>query len=134
MGKIKGKFIENSTITEQQLSNSVNLSLDKADNSVQKTGNETIGGIKTFSSFPLTPNSVPTTNYQVVNKKYVDDNLGGGGGGISYSVVNGSITIEAKKGYIAYSGWDNIINGYYDNKSFSFGSQESSPYGLFFKN
>ena len=100
MGKIKGKFIENSTITEQQLSNSVNDSLDKADNSVQKTGNETIGGIKTFSSFPLTPNSAPTTDYQVVNKKYVDDNMStiynlDGGyanssfGGLTINVING---------------------------------------------
>lgn len=42
---------------------------------VDTTGNETIAGIKTFSSFPITPSSAPTTNYQVANKKYVDDNL-----------------------------------------------------------
>lgn len=35
---------------------------------------QTIAGIKTFSSFPITPSSAPTTNYQVANKKYVDDN------------------------------------------------------------
>ena len=34
---------------------------------------QTIAGIKTFSSFPVTPSSEPTTDYQVVNKKYVDD-------------------------------------------------------------
>lgn len=44
---------------------------------VNDTGNETIAGIKTFSSFPVTPSSSPTTNYQVANKKYVDDNIGG---------------------------------------------------------
>jgi hypothetical protein len=49
---------------------------------VQDTGNETIAGVKTFSSFPVTPSSAPTTDYQVANKKYVDDNAGGGGGGI----------------------------------------------------
>lgn len=45
---------------------------------VTKTGNETISGVKSFSSFPVTPSSAPTSNYQVANKKYVDDNTGGG--------------------------------------------------------
>lgn len=39
---------------------------------VDTTGDETIAGIKTFSSFPITPSSAPTTDYQVANKKYVD--------------------------------------------------------------
>lgn len=43
---------------------------------VLNTGNETVAGIKTFSSFPLTPSSAPTTDYQTANKKYVDDNAG----------------------------------------------------------
>lgn len=42
---------------------------------------QTVGGVKTFSSFPVTPSSAPTSNYEVANKKYVDDNAGGGGGG-----------------------------------------------------
>jgi len=37
---------------------------------------QTINGIKTFGSFPLTPSSAPTTDYQAANKKYVDDLLG----------------------------------------------------------
>jgi len=40
------------------------------------TGNQSIDGIKTFTSFPITPSSAPTTDYQVANKKYVDDNTG----------------------------------------------------------
>lgn len=36
-------------------------------------GNQTIGGIKTFSSFPVTPSSAPSSDYQVANKKSVDD-------------------------------------------------------------
>ena len=44
------------------------------DNIVHKTGDETIADIKTFSSFPITPSSAPTTDYQIANKKYVDDN------------------------------------------------------------
>ena len=43
---------------------------------VDTTGNETIADIKTFSSFPVTPSSAPTTNYQTSNKKYVDDQVG----------------------------------------------------------
>lgn len=42
---------------------------------VSLTGNETVAGTKTFSSFPVTPSSAPTTNYQVANKKYVDDSV-----------------------------------------------------------
>lgn len=45
---------------------------------VDLTGNQTVAGVKTFSSFPVTPSSAPTTDYQVANKKYVDDNVGGG--------------------------------------------------------
>jgi hypothetical protein len=39
------------------------------------TGNQTVAGVKTFSSFPVTPSSAPTTNYQTANKKYVDDEI-----------------------------------------------------------
>jgi len=38
---------------------------------------QTVNGVKTFGSFPVTPSSAPTTDYQVANKKYVDDNAGG---------------------------------------------------------
>jgi len=47
---------------------------------VDTTGNETIAGIKTFSSFGITPTAAPTTPYQIANKKYVDDNAVEGGG------------------------------------------------------
>ena len=43
---------------------------------VLMSGNQTIAGVKSFSSFPVTPSSAPTTNYQVSNKKYVDDLIG----------------------------------------------------------
>lgn len=36
---------------------------------------QTIAGIKTFSSFPITPSTAPSSDYQVANKKYVDDNI-----------------------------------------------------------
>lgn len=42
---------------------------------VKLTTDQSIGGIKTFGSFPITPSSAPTTDYQVANKKYVDDKV-----------------------------------------------------------
>ena len=43
-------------------------------NRVSLTGNETITGVKTFSSSPIVP--APTTDLQAATKKYVDDNGG----------------------------------------------------------
>lgn len=43
------------------------------ENTISKTQDETIGWVKTFSSFPITPSSTPVNNYDVANKKYVDD-------------------------------------------------------------
>lgn len=34
-------------------------------------------GVNNFQSFPLTPSSAPTSDYEVANKKYVDDEIGG---------------------------------------------------------
>jgi lysophospholipase L1-like esterase len=42
---------------------------------VVSEGAQTVNGVKTFGSFPLTPSSAPTSNYQVANKKYVDDKV-----------------------------------------------------------
>ena len=41
------------------------------------TGDQTIAGVKTFSSSPVVP--APTTDLQAATKKYVDDNAGAGG-------------------------------------------------------
>jgi len=45
-------------------------------NLVDKTTNQTIGGVKTFTLSPVVP--TPTTNMQAATKKYVDDNVGAG--------------------------------------------------------
>lgn len=42
-------------------------------NAVTLTGNQTVAGIKTFSSIPVLPSSNPTTDDQAVRKKYVDE-------------------------------------------------------------
>lgn len=57
-----------STISDFQTQVSANTDVT---NSVKKTGNETIADVKTFSSSPIVP--TPTTDYQAVTKKYVDD-------------------------------------------------------------
>lgn len=64
---------------------------------VMDTGNETVAGIKTFSSSPIVP--APTTDLQAATKKYVDDNAGGAS--ISDAVYgaawNGVTTIAPSK-------------------------------------
>ena len=60
------------------VTSSIQTQLDgkAADSAVVKlTGDQTVAWIKTFSSFPVTPSSAPTTDYQTANKKYVDDSL-----------------------------------------------------------
>jgi hypothetical protein len=44
---------------------------------VATTGDETVAGVKTFSSSPIVP--TPTTDFQAATKKYVDDNAGAAG-------------------------------------------------------
>ena len=75
---------------------------------VKLTGSQTIAGVKTFSSFPETPSSAPTTDYQVANKKYVDDNAGGGGG--TWGSITGTLSAQTDlqtelDGKVANSGW-----------------------------
>jgi hypothetical protein len=48
-------------------------------------GNQTIAGVKTFSSFPVTPSSAPISDYQAANKKYVDDAVAGSSGSLALS-------------------------------------------------
>lgn len=40
---------------------------------VDLTTDQNIGGVKGFTSFPLTPSSAPTQDYEVANKEYVDN-------------------------------------------------------------
>ena len=59
---------------------------------VLNTGDETVAGVKTFGSFPVTPSSAPTTDYQVANKKFVDDAIAGvSGGGVTIGIANALI-------------------------------------------
>ena len=50
---------------------------------VATTGDESVAGVKTFTSFPVTPSSAPTTDYQVANRKYVIDTVGSATGTVN---------------------------------------------------
>jgi len=55
--------------------NEIQLTTGGILNSCNLTGSQTVAGVKTFSSFPVTPSSAPTTDYHAANKKYVDDQV-----------------------------------------------------------
>lgn len=46
---------------------------------VKVAGDQNVSGIKTFDSFPVGPSQAPADDYQLANKKYVDDHQGSGG-------------------------------------------------------
>ena len=70
--------VDNTSDADKPISNATQNALnDKANDNavVHNSGDETVNGVKTFGSFPITPSSTPTTDYQVANKKYVDDQI-----------------------------------------------------------
>ena len=69
--------VDNTSDANKPVSTAGQTALDlKADDSavVKLTGNQTVAGVKTFSSSPVVP--APTTDLQAATKKYVDDNWG----------------------------------------------------------
>jgi len=85
--------------------NEIQLTTGGILNSCNLTGSQTVAGVKTFSSFPVTPSSAPTTDYHAANKKYVDDQVdtqnmtpAAYAGGQSVTFANGLII---KGGYTA---------------------------------
>ena len=95
-------------------------------NYVDLTTNQTVAGIKTFSSFPETPSSAPTTNYQVANKKYVDDHTTPAYAGLG-SWIDKTSSYGAQQaltdgfvicyGRASYNGVDVQVNFYTDSAS-----------------
>lgn len=73
--------ISESSVTQHQAALSITESqISDLGTYVATTGDQSVGGIKTFTSFPVTPSTAPTADYQVANKKYVDDEITGAGG------------------------------------------------------
>jgi len=76
-------IIECNTVYNEGSGTSINLICTKNDGAKVKNGNGNIVlsdnvallDNATFTAFPVTPSSVPTTDYQVSNKKYVDDTV-----------------------------------------------------------
>ena len=69
------KELVSSTVTVTELGYLANASSElqaQIDATVKDTGNQTVAGVKTFSSSPIVP--TPTTDMQTSTKKYVDDN------------------------------------------------------------
>jgi len=50
----------------------------ESDEAVLLSGDQTIAGVKTFSSIPVLPSSDPTSDNQATRKKYVDDAISSG--------------------------------------------------------
>ena len=65
------RFTTARTINGVSFNGTANITLP----TVNTSGNQSIAWVKTFSSFPVTPSSNPTTAYQVANKSYVDGQI-----------------------------------------------------------
>ena len=68
---------------------------------------ETLYGVKTFNSFPLTPSSAPVNSYDVANKLYVDNNIGANNAMVYKDVIDCSTNPSYPAGSI---GWMWIIS------------------------
>jgi hypothetical protein len=83
------------------------VELARNDKVVHTSGNETVAGIKTFSSSPIVP--TPTTDMQSSTKKYVDDALVGTriantpAGSIAATTIQAAINeLDTEKASVAY--------------------------------
>jgi hypothetical protein len=63
------------------------------DSVVHNTSNETIGGVKTFSSSPVVPTPIAST--QAANKSYVDSTTSAGAGTYLFAAQTASIAVSA---------------------------------------
>lgn len=76
---------------------------------VALTGNQTVAGVKTFSSSPIVP--APTTDLQAATKKYVDDNGGGVPAGATTQIQYNSSGAFAGDSNFIWDGSSVIVNG-----------------------
>ena len=75
--------------------------LDTADTqNVKITTDQTVAGVKTFSSSPIVP--TPTTDFQTSTKKYVDDATAGAGGGYANGIATRNMTTASGTQTIAH--------------------------------
>lgn len=88
-------------------------------------------GQTTFTAFPLTPSAAPDADYEVANKKYVDDNAGGLGQFSSifvYRSTNQAITSGSpQKCQLDGESWD-ILNEYDNATNYRFTTTIAGKY------
>jgi hypothetical protein len=94
--------LTNLTVTNA-ITGSVSGNAGTVTNGVYVAGDQTVAGVKTFSSSPIVP--TPTTDYQAATKKYVDDN-GGGGSMAGYPLSSSLEASDNGKTLSAYVGGD----------------------------
>lgn len=78
-GELLNEFLKVEHNTDGTLKPGGTIS-SKADDTdvVHSVGNETVSGVKTFSSLPVVPTTAPTNSGQVASKSYVDSVVGAG--------------------------------------------------------
>lgn len=96
-----GQFYYDTATNRAVINNGAWKSLAHLDEIVDNTSAQTVAGVKTFSSFPVTPSSDPTTAYQVTNKQYVDNAISAAVAGIDNKQearvgTTAALTITAK--------------------------------------
>jgi hypothetical protein len=74
------------------------LSYNTTENAVLLTDNQTVDGVKTFTSIPVLPSTNPTTSNEAARKGYVDDHDGFGVSYFESTVLTAANTPLAVKG------------------------------------
>ncbi len=107
-GDILNDFLSVSLSSDGSIKSSAVSS--KADNSavVHLTGDETVAGIKTFSSSPIVP--TPTTSTQAASKGYVDSNIAAQPKVVSQRFTDGNIVLPNTSG-----AWQALVDGSSNN-------------------
>ena len=74
---------------------------------VDLTSNQTIGGVKTFSSVPICATQ-PTSNDELANKAYVDAQVGGGG---TWGTIGGTLSDQTDLQNALNAKQDTLVSG-----------------------
>ena len=125
------------TINGVAFNGSANITVSDS-TAVKLTGDQTIAGIKTFSSSPIVP--TPTTDGAAVNRKYVDDNIRltpdiyQGPYGISWDYATDTYRRTGARGYTAIQSLmkrcvlkaDGTVNYYLDSNNSNF-KEDGTP-------
>jgi len=116
------------SIYNTDLVDNLNYLKSLADGKVALTGNETVAGVKTFSSFPVTPSSAPTTNYQTANKKYVDDYFGAEARGFAATMSADQNIANSTLTKINFNTETFDTHGEYNNSTYRYTPQRPGKY------